>query len=409
MLLHHKKGATSFQDVRSHDGVVYDTYKAAADAMGLLSDDKEIAYAMQETSDFGNSEKLRNLFAIILNFGEVANPKEIFEQFKHELTSDIEYEIQKKGNVICLKDVENICLIRLDDILQDMGSSMAQFPDMPQPNLAVDTISETRAFRRERYNEAEQTEKLESFYDKLQTNEDQLNIFKKIEKAVNESLSQQFVINAPGGYGKTFLFECISTYVRSKGLIALCCASTGIAAWNMEGGKTAHSMFKIPINADKDSTSEIRAQTSEAAVIREAKIILWDEIFNVHQHNILVVERLLRDVMQNKLPWGGKVVVFGGDPRQIPPVVTKGKRGETVAASFKSCPLYAMVEEFKLTKNMRVQAGDEAFCDWILTIGEGMPLQHRYKFIVHTSDMPGARTTANVVATLYGTKGDTGQ
>jgi hypothetical protein len=75
--------------------------------------------------------------------------------------------------------------------------------------------------------------------------------------------------------------------------------------------------------------------------------------------------------MGNKLTFGGKVVVFGGDPRQTPPVVTKGKRGETVAASFKSCPLYNNVEEFMLTKNMRVRDGDEDFCEWLLKIGNG--------------------------------------
>ena len=399
MLLHHKKGATSFQDVRTYQSVVYDTYKAAANAMGLLSDDKEIVYAMQETSDFGNAEKLRNLFAIILNFGEVANPKEIFEQFRDELSSDIEYEKRKSCDTVCIKDVVNSCLIKLDDILQDMGSSMAQFADMPQPNLAVDTQSETRAFRRERYNEFEQSSKLDSFFEKLQSNENQSSVFKRIVTAVDEGLSRQFVINAPGGYGKTFLFECISTYVRSKGLIALCCASTGIAAWNMEGGRTAHSMFKIPINADQDSTSEIRAQSSEAAVIREASIILWDEIFNVHQHNILVVERLLRDVMQNKLPWGGKVIVFGGDPRQTPPVVTKGKRGETVAASFKSCPLYSTVEEFMLTKNMRVQ--DEAFCEWILKIGNGTISSNVNDQWVNIPDVHKVKTKLNLIEKTF--------
>ena len=75
--------------------------------------------------------------------------------------------------------------------------------------------------------------------------------------------------------------------------------------------------------------------------------------------------------MGNKLPFGGKVVVFGGDPRQTPPVVTKGKRGETVAASFKSCPLYNNIKEYKLTKNMRVKDGDKPFCDWLLKIGDG--------------------------------------
>ena len=101
-------------------------------------------------------------------------------------------------------------------------------------------MAETRAFRRERYCENVQLDKLDSLREKLVQNKDQLNIFNKIVNAIDNNLPQQFVINAPGGCGKTFLFECISTYVRSKGLIALCCASTGIAAWNLEGGRTAH-------------------------------------------------------------------------------------------------------------------------------------------------------------------------
>ena len=218
----------------------------------------------------------------------------------------------------------NKCLIEFDDLLQDMGSSMAQFPDLPQPDLSQNIIiTETRAFRRERYSENEQLENLNKLMPNLANNVDQFNIFQQIKKAIDNNLAQQFVLNAPGGCGKTFVFDCISNYVRSKGHIAICCASTGIAAWNLEGGRTAHSTFKIPINADKDSTSGIRLQTSEAAVIKESKIIIWDEIFNVHQHNIVVVERLLRDIMGNKLLWGGKIVVFGGDPRQTPPVVTK--------------------------------------------------------------------------------------
>ena len=42
-----------------------------------------------------------------------------------------------------------------------------------------------------------------------------------------------------------------------------------------------------------------------------------------------------------------------------------------MAASFKSCPLYSSIEEFKLTRNMRVTDGDENFCSWLLSIGNG--------------------------------------
>ena len=247
------------------------------------------------------------------------------------MIADIEYN---NPNIINKNDLINKCLIEIDDLLQDMGSSMAQFPDLPQPDLSQNILSETRAFRRERYDENEQLDKFNALMPNLANNVDQLNIFQQITNAIEFDLAKQFVINAPGGCGKTFVFDCISTYLRSKGLIVICCASTGIAAWNLEGGRTAHSTFKIPIDADKDSTSGIKAQSSEAAVLKEAKMIIWDEIFNVHQYNVVVVERLLRDVMGNKLPWGGKVVLFGGDPRQTPPSCEKGEKGGNCGRQF---------------------------------------------------------------------------
>ena len=61
MLLHHQRGSMSFSDLRTVEGVEHDTYKSAANALGLLSDDLEIVYALQDTYDFGSSAKLRSL------------------------------------------------------------------------------------------------------------------------------------------------------------------------------------------------------------------------------------------------------------------------------------------------------------------------------------------------------------
>ena len=371
MLLHHQKGCKSFEDVRTvqgHNGdEPFATYKEAAQALGLLSDDNEIRYALNEAWHAGtNPAKIRSLFAIQLKHGEISGPLDILTEFQEELFGDMAHEMGEDH-----EGLENAKLIRLDDLLQDMGSSLSEFPELPQPDFSLVPVVETRAFTRERYDANEQSDKLVDMMPGLQDNPEQLAVFNSIKQALDEDTGKQIVLNAPGGYGKTFLFTCASTYARSQGMIVLCCASTGIAAWNLEGGRTAHSMFKIPIDANADSTSDIRAQTSEAEVIRQARLIIWDEIFNVHQHTVMVVERLLRDLMGNKEPWGGKVVLLGGDPRQTPPVVKRGKRGEAVAASFKSCPLYVDMEEVKLTRNMRVSDGDQAFCDWLLTIGEG--------------------------------------
>lgn len=70
-----------------------------------------------------------------------------------------------------------------------------------------------------------------------------------------------------------------------------------------------------------------------AALVREAKLIVWDEAPMTHKHVFEAVDRTLRDVMRvaspelQHRPFGGKVVVLGGDFRQVLPVVSAAPCG----------------------------------------------------------------------------------
>jgi ATP-dependent DNA helicase PIF1 len=78
---------------------------------------------------------------------------------------------------------------------------------------------------------------------------------------------------------------------------------------------------------DKDSVCFIGKQSPEAAVIRAAGLIVWDEAPLMHKHVFQAVDRTLRDIMgRPDVLFGGKVVL-GGDCRQILPVVPRGNRG----------------------------------------------------------------------------------
>ena len=63
-----------------------------------------------------------------------------------------------------------------------------------------------------------------------------------------------FFENGPGGMGKTFLYRLLLANVRAQGKVALAVTSSGIVALLMEGGRTAHSNFKIPTLANETST-----------------------------------------------------------------------------------------------------------------------------------------------------------
>jgi ATP-dependent DNA helicase PIF1 len=99
-----------------------------------------------------------------------------------------------------------------------------------------------------------------------------------------------------------------------------------------------------------------------------------------HRFTFEALDATLRDVMSSyktcNTVFGGKVIVFGGDFRQILPVVPGGSRSDIVHASINSSKIWNHCRVLTLTKNMRLQGlgkKDEIakFSDWILKVGEG--------------------------------------
>eukprot|EP00955_Chlamydomonas_euryale_P082945 363784-Chlamydomonas_euryale.AAC.15 len=64
---------------------------------------------------------------------------------------------------------------------------------------------------------------------------------------------------------------------HSKGLVALPAASCGIADVLLEGGATAYSRFKIPIDIEEQGFCQIRGRSALAKTLREASMFIWDE------------------------------------------------------------------------------------------------------------------------------------
>ena len=94
-------------------------------------------------------------------------------------------------------------------------------------------------------------------------NEEQAHAYQKIAKSVQQDDGAMFFVNSPGGTGKTFLYKLICHMARSEGWIALCVASSGIAALLIPGGRTAHSMFKLPIEGlSSESTCNIPKEST---------------------------------------------------------------------------------------------------------------------------------------------------
>lgn len=84
-----------------------------------------------------------------------------------------------------------------------------------------------------------------------------------------------------------------------------------------------------------------------------------------------LMDHLLQDLMQNNIPFGGKIVILGGDFRQLLPVKQNATRSETVNLSIKFSSLWKHFEIFSLTENMRILPHEHEFTHFLLDLGNG--------------------------------------
>ncbi|KAF7826876.1 uncharacterized protein G2W53_018040 [Senna tora] len=117
LLLTFNKGATSYEDIRTINGVVYPTFKDACYVMGLLDDDKEyIEDIIEDLFTYGKNTWMHLFDDILL--------KE-----RHRLGNP---ELQ-------LDDarVKDISLVEIENLLRLNGQSLANFSPMPISNQSL--------------------------------------------------------------------------------------------------------------------------------------------------------------------------------------------------------------------------------------------------------------------------------
>lgn len=66
----------------------------------------------------------------------------------------------------------------------------------------------------------------------------------------------------------------------------------------------------------------------------------------MHKYYFEALDNTLQSILQSNVPFGGKVVMLGGDFRQILPVIPKGSTEATVHATINSSTLCHMVQYY---------------------------------------------------------------
>jgi len=305
------------------------------------------------------------MFASMLMFCEVTNPRQLWDAHWESLSNDIEAMTRYKHadpTITLLEDaLKDRALYEIDQVFMHNGHRLEYFPTLPKSNYIPSIHGGNRLVQKglvyDRHSLTIDADNIENRF-----NDDQHNAYETILNVVTNKEGKLFFVNGSGGTGKTFVWITSLSRLRRQSKIVLVVASSGIASLLLPGGRTAHSRFKIPIDLHDESTCNITQHMKVVELVCKADLIIWDEAPMMHRRAFEVVDRTLRDLMQlddaqvtGKI-FGGKTVVLGGDFRQILPVIPKAGREDIVSVSLPRSHLWQHVTILRLHINMRVMA-----------------------------------------------------
>ncbi|CAN1326882.1 ATP-dependent DNA helicase PIF1 [Linum perenne] len=427
MLLTKIRGPTSYEHLRTVNGVVYSNNQTACQALGLLSGDDEWNSVMAEVTQWAMPPLMRSTFVALLIFCEVSTPNALFETWWLSMADDFKRRMQRLSNDPLEEPptelLRNEVLQNLQTLLQNYSSSLSHF-GLPMPTCWTPQPETDDLISQELQYDTTNEGMLYDTY-KSSLNTCQIIVHDAILAALSSIEGKLFFLYGHGGTGKTYLYNCLLSHVRSQGKIALVVASSGIAATLLPGGVTAHSRFKIPLDIDNTSTCSIKKGTALARLIRRATLIVWDEAPMVHRLSFEAVDRTICDIMDTPFegpsykPFGGKTVLLGGDFRQTLPIVPNAGRETNLNASLTRSYLWNHCTLLELKTNMRVNASNVNlmpvssglnFPEWVLAVGDGKipPVLDQNNSVVDLIEIPkqfllapSPTPIADIVARVY--------
>lgn len=98
--------------------------------------------------------------------------------------------------------------------------------------------------------------------------------------------------------GKSFFYNALIAACHAHGDGVIPCASTGIASiLLMSTAGTAHRTFRLPIDISKEFKCQFSPTEYMGEQLREAKLIIIDEVSMLHRDVIKAIDSTLRSVL----------------------------------------------------------------------------------------------------------------
>ncbi|CAB3241223.1 unnamed protein product [Arctia plantaginis] len=364
LLLVNVRGPKSFAHLKTVNGYQCQTYREACQLLGLLENDSHWDLTLADSDVSSNAYQIRTLFAIIITTCFPSQPIQLWNKYKDDICEDILHRLRIQTNnpdIQITDEIYNEGLILIEDQCLTIANKLL-IEEFVRNNVPL-------------------------------LNEQQKQVYETLMQAVDNNTGGLFFLDAPGGTGKTFVISLILAIIQSRCDIALALASSGIAATLLDGGRTAHSALKLPLNLNTIDTPTCNISRSSAMgkLLMQCKLIVWNECTMAHKKSLEALNFTLKDLRRNNNIFGGLMILLAGDFRQTLPVIPRGTPADELNACLKASPLWNNVKTLSLTTNMRVQLQNDQsaaqFSKQLLAVGNGkVPVDATSGLITLTND-----------------------
>lgn len=134
-----------------------------------------------------------------------------------------------------------------------------------------------------------------------------------------DSGSSSVALLGAGGTGKSFVFQRLVAYCKSRGFDISVTATTGVAA-HLIGGNTLHSAMGLGLTKDTESAEDMIISRAGQKVWNKIDVLFIDEISMLSGALFEKLDHLGRRYQDKHLPFGGIRLVLSGDFLQLGPV-----------------------------------------------------------------------------------------
>ena len=279
----------------------FSTFQEGAKSRGLLMEGRDVEVALHEALTFGTPGEVRSLFVQLtleayptLNCynTDVELRAKLFEGYPPRSREEIRRpqlalpaaeseELRQQTQDIAEKCFLNYLAVqfrRFNKSNEDFG--------FPKCSETLET--ELQEYRKHYSRDAAILE-LQRLRQMEPNNVAQERFYERITGAIRAKETMLVFLQGQGGSGKSSVAKKIIQFTRSIGLIALGCASTGLACQVYPNGEfvTAHSLFGIPVfESDNDfddigeayqSNLSLKKNEGKLELLMAASVIIWDE------------------------------------------------------------------------------------------------------------------------------------